>query len=116
MVLRYGVRPAIGVDGALAVLWIDGSATIGLRRGKRGKSVRRWWEGAIVEGMSRWMGRWWVFGSAYVGGLYGESDMGYMYARRVGRKRGRSWAVWGEGEWFLICDLSKSGDNTSKAV
>jgi len=87
VVLCYGGRPAIGVDGALAVLWVDGSATIGLRRGKSGKSVTEmvggWWEGASVEGMSRWIGRWWVSGSAYVGRLYGESCVGYMYARRV---------------------------------
>lgn len=48
----------------------------------------------------------WGFGSAYVGTRYGESCVGYMYAR----------AVWSEGERFLICDLSKSGDDTSKAV
>lgn len=45
------------------MLWVDGSAGIGLRRGKRGKErtemVGGWWEGAIVERMSGWIGGWW---------------------------------------------------------
>ncbi len=66
VVLRYGVRPAIGVDGALAVLWIDGSATIGLRRGERGKSVRRWWEGGGRVPLLRGCRGGWVDGGVLV--------------------------------------------------
>jgi len=82
VVLRYGGRPVVGVDGGRWLCCgLMGQLVLGWEGG------RAYGDGGRVAFVEKDVGvdRWMVggFGSAYVGGLYGESWVGYRYAGRV---------------------------------